>query len=144
MRELLFRGKRIDNGEWVYGSFTNWYQLRFNSDTPKMGIATEFELVYHDCVPETVGEYTGLCDKNGKRIFEGDILEFTYNDVGKSLNTGLYTVQWSDNYDNYAGWVIQENTKGINPDKMDYWNGNCFEVIGNIYDNPELLQLEKR
>ena len=128
-RVILFRGKRSNNGEWVYGSpiFQDGYALiRFwNSE--------EFEYEEYLVIPNTVGQYTGLTDKNGKRIFEGDILAFSDR---------LVYVHWHD----YCGcWDCSyiKAVKGkaaFNEDRSpNKWRYNA-EVIGNIYDNPELLE----
>lgn len=116
MREILFRGKRKDNGEWVFGD------LEHNGkNVPKWVNGNEI-------VPESVGQFTGLTDKNGKKIFEGDIIakgferyEVKWN--AEQMRWGIY----SDNYE-VAGF-----TKFSEP---------YFEVIGNLYDNPELLRSE--
>ena len=120
MREILFRGKRTDNGTWAYGYlFCIWERTYLcwgtTNDVPNM----------KEVIPETVGQYTGLTDKNGKRIFEGDIIEF-HEEIGK--------IKYSD-YD--AAFDII----------FDTWNTNFsvtderrIEVIGNIHDNPELME----
>jgi len=119
-REIKFRGKRVDKGDWVFGLYcgeTNngCYCLIGNAETHgKTGCH-----VY----PETVGQYTGLKDMNGKDIYEGDKL---------FRQSGFYTVTWSESYcgfmkDNGHGGVLSLN--------------DCeSEIIGNIHDNPELLE----
>ena len=136
MRDIIFRGKREDNGEWITESETYI----------KDGDGTWLSDESHDAVkviPETVGQYTGLTDKNGKKIFEGDIVKLTddYNDfewkavVVFGNPGGAYC--WGWNFlpiDGYKGttdilmWVEMEAT------------GAYCEVIGNIYDNPELMK----
>lgn len=121
MKEILFRGKRIDNGEWVTSN--TFYQCN-----GEIKLWDERD-GYVEVIPETVGQYTGLTDKNGEKIFEGDIIakgferyEVKWN--AEQMRWGIY----SDNYE-VAGF-----TKFSEP---------YFEVIGNIYDNPELLRSEK-
>nr|DAU12512.1 MAG TPA: YopX protein [Caudoviricetes sp.] len=123
MREILFRGKRVDNGEWVFGD------LEHNGkNVPKWVNGNEI-------VPETVGQFTGLTDKNGKKIFEGDIVK---GDLG---------LGYGDNENHIAYIEYQEDGMSfclVEILEEDF--GKCaeisddLEVIGNIYDNPELLE----
>ena len=107
MREILFCGKRIDNGEWVWGFLT------FD------GVNEVYYIYDSEVDPSTVGQYTGLKDKNGKRIFEGDIL---------SLRTGRqHVVMFED------GAFVLENTA------ISIRFANKFDVIGNIHENPDLM-----
>lgn len=133
MREILFRGKRKDNGEWVYGN----YAVTDNNEKQHFifqNKAFEFEVD-----PETVGQYTGITDDNGKKIFEGDILGVTNDDPDYDYITKVYLdcdtlcvdVECQD-YDCTAiGFAV------------DIWGDECdrVEIIGNIYDNPELLKV---
>ncbi len=130
MRELLFRGKRKDNGEWAEGS------LLYDSEQNEGFIAEDFEdraAYLREVIPETVGQYTGLTDKNGKKIFEGDII--------------LYS--WRDNKDKKPFYIeffdgeFRATPKNI---ANDIWSIRICgyacdsEVIGNIHDKPELLE----
>ena len=124
IREVIFRGKRADNGEWIEGDLL---QIKYYNKPiieckimPQTPVSSAVPVL-----PETVGQYTGLTDKNGKKIFEGDIIEF-HEEIGK--------IKYSD-YD--AAFDII----------FDTWNTNFsvtderrIEVIGNIHDNPELLE----
>ena len=112
MREILFRGKRCYNGEWAYS--------RCPDGTLHSGV------VKYDFIPETVGQFTGLCDKNGKMIFEGDILR---KDGRK------YIIKY---YTTFAMYMLSCMPSGGGTNGMMTQIFGC-DVIGNIYDNPELL-----
>lgn len=134
MREILFRGKRTSNGEWVEG----WYEPPVKWDGHSFGttiayICSEGYLDDAEVDPTTVGQYTGLQDKNGKRIFEGDILVFCKG------ATHPIQVYWDG-----LGWKFLRNEKRIE----DTFECNTIshiqycEIIGNIHDNPELLEVQ--
>ena len=142
MREILFRGKRVDNGEWIEGYLVKLGRESF-SDPERYGVCNKavplggsgvcYNLRIDEVIPETVGQYTGLIDKNGKKIFEGDILSFSDR---------LVYVNWHD----YCGcWDCSyiKAVKGkatLHEDRSpDKWRYNAV-VIGNIHDNPELLK----
>ena len=124
MREILFRGKRKDNGAWVYGDLRQW------RDASK-GICDRSLCRTFPVITETVGQYTGLTDKNGEKIFEGDILVFCKG------ATHPIQVYWDG-----LGWKFLRNGKRIE----DAFECNTIshiqkcEVIGNIHDNPELVK----
>ena len=128
MREILFRGKRTDNGEWVEGYLCECH----HKDTGKYDYAIQemFENGYimHEVIPETVGQYTGLTDKNGKKIFEGDICKHRSNYSG---NTVISVVTYTDGH--FLALVC-ENSGFELSEKL--------EVIGNIHDNPELVEVQ--
>ena len=156
MREILFRGKRVDNVEWIEGYIVKLGRESF-SDPERYGICNKaiplggsgvcYNLKIDEVIPETVGQYTGLTDRNGKPIFEGDIIksgsyEFlvSHGKCGGCANT--------DNY-GYIGFHLEpanEETKlhmgyGLRDD-IYYYTGYYAEaeVMGNIHDNPELLK----
>lgn len=132
MREILFRGKRLDNGEWVYGGIvhqTDGYGKKIDEYRIIDGTDTEDnDIGYSYAVdPATVGQYTGLTDKNGVKIFEGDIVEFV--DIGDKY-IGKVVFRKED-----SGFVVRWNIVSVN-----MWMIEEVKVIGNIYDNPELLK----
>lgn len=140
MREIIFRGKNATDNNWVYGFFTNRYVTSDTITMPPMEISTiviesgEHIVIDH----KTVGQYTGMKDKNGIRVFEGDII-ITDN---KWKNQGYSVVKYSD--ENTA-FVLECQHSGEmlgEPFGMNYFSNN-IEVIGNIYDNPELLEGDK-
>lgn len=127
MREILFRGKRENTGEWEYGNFVK--STFIGTYIVRKGICENFV----DVIPETVGQYTGLTDKNGKKIFEGDIIDTPDRLVKVVWLEG--NAQFDLEFIKFAHDIRIDNFRGIEMrDLVDY------EVIGNIYDNPELLE----
>lgn len=132
MREILFRGKRLDNGEWVYGSFCMDALEQFNGLCGVDGFIrlydkTKGKMQTHEVERETVGQYTGLNDKNGEKIFEGDILLLDGED-------GLFELKFDDDT---ARFVMIGDSFQVDFD--NFWSYEV-EVIGNIHDNPELME----
>ena len=125
MREILFRGKRVDNGEWVEG---NLFIPDYPDKPTEICIGTNVVRITYEVIPETVGQYTGLTDKNGVKIFEGDIV------------TGYFNHEKIVGYIFYGGnaqfFIQRDGIYGIGLDNSDCW----LEVIANIHDNPELLE----
>lgn len=152
MREILFRAKRKDNGEWVYGDLVNdWTKQNTKPD----------KTIYNNIgknlvISETIGQYTDLTDKNGNKIFEGDILHFkAYRGGGFICPIGTdiyYRVLFGhcnpdmDILNEYVGfWALGEYCdeddlyeSGMSISYLVNEHGAC--VIGNIHDNPELLK----
>ena len=131
MREILFRGKRKDNGEWIYGDLIHWWG-RHNT---KPDIQIYNNIQRFNVIPETVGQYTGLTDKNGKHIFEGDIIDTPDRLIKVAWLTG--NAQFDLNFIRYAHDIIITNFKGIYMRDLKE-----YEVIGNIHDNKELLDVK--
>lgn len=136
MREILFRGKNVDNGEWIYGDYAAPFAFYpaniFKQDGNFEGVAV---------VPETVGQFTGLLDKKGKKIFEGDIVHAVYQ-VGyvgcKNVDYGIGVVKYCGSYYGGASYeidIIGDSGSRVFTASLE----NGVEVIGNIHDNPELI-----
>lgn len=141
MREILFRGKQTDNGEWIEGAYSPFH-LNFGEreEKPHIIIISDDEDIdglWCEVIPETVGQYTGLTDKNGRRIFEGDIVRYGTN-TDRADNKEIYEVV----FETRGG----SRYFGIRISEIETWQF-CFEVpaklmevIGNIHDNPEILK----
>jgi len=150
MREILFRGKRISGGEWLYGSLL--------TDNRGQKHIIPFREIYmdghHVCIEsdwpqffdqQTIGQYTGLLDKHGRKIFEGDIIKITDHTIEETfescgelvtmLMTRTYEVFW-----NTTKWSIKliEPMLGVDPPIFDLPTKNVtYEIIGNIHDQKE-------
>lgn len=121
MREILFRGKRVDNGEWVYGSFHKKFESCFIIPLPIITSQSKVD-------PATVGQYTGLT-ANGRQIFEGDIvIEYTLS--GEIFAMG--PVEWSDTF---VGWQVGD--KSMYSESL-----SRYQVIGDVHD-PEIVDVSE-
>lgn len=154
MREILFRGKRKTDNKWLYGFpyitrknavKINWYCSDFGS------MRTD------EVDPETVGQYTGLTDKNGKKVFEGDIFKFS-DEIWENSYTSCGTEWDSWKVENYAVVGFDDERSGFDFVKYKFCENSVeadfhenhdiefaefissLEVIGNIHDNPELME----
>lgn len=137
MREILFRGK-TDKGEWVQGSLIKRKIGCFIVDENNrcaLKNATEYLFDFESklVIPETIGQYTGLTDENGNKIFEGDIIRIS--ERGKVVNGKII---FKNAYN--GGWLVADKTE---QSSCSLAMRNNVEVIGNIHDNPELLKESK-
>lgn len=124
MREILFRGKRKDNGRWIQGDYQH-----FHIENDIYVYIGRWGQEMRTVKPETVGQFTGLTDKNGKKIFEGDIIE--HHAQGNIIvNRGV--VVWDASEGRFA-YQLRTMLPGFY-----MHNPETVEVIGNIHDNPEL------
>jgi uncharacterized phage protein (TIGR01671 family) len=144
MREILFRGKREENDVWIWGGFNSRDGKAYIIGMPKQGRIDGIEVD-----PKTVGQYTGLTDKNGTKIFEGDIVEVWYKQRTLENNTEpqkYKAIIVFGNPNGFYSWGYQLKMIDDFPYNNDIllWvemedTGAFVEVIGNIHDNPELL-----
>lgn len=131
MRQIKFRGKRVDNGEWVFGSLDLtdnhasilWDRIDSDGDTAPW---------FANVAPETIGQFTGMLDKNGKEIYEGDIVRY-YDDIEDELASSHVIYHKESCSFCVAPTKLCGDYIGITA----YWQ---FEVIGNILDKPELIK----
>lgn len=137
MREILFRGKRKDNGEWAKG----YYSYETDECSFELHLISDNKSVVTEVVPETVGQYTGLLDKNGKKIFEGDIVMFSRNRNLPNFTPVPEVIRYHcgdcafQRLPYNKSLTVGNSGRLLQPDMMS----DC-EVIGNIYDNSELLE----
>ena len=135
MREILFRGKQKGNGKWVFGCYYKQSEFYGSKVDDHIIITSHEDLFYDQALDfsivrhETVGQFTGLTDKNGKKIFEGDIVRA--ESILNSDTWAGYVVWW------HGCFAIQEvRTKNV--PAIDLFRN--YEIIGNIHDNPDLLK----
>ena len=125
MRDILFRGKRLDNGAWVYGSLL---QVECEDGSIVTAIFDRKDSGGDAEVhPSTVGQYTGLLDKNGERIFEGDVLTV-------DGEVGCFELKFNENT---AMFIMDGDAIRAS---FNIFGNDEVEVVGNIHDNPELLE----
>ncbi len=125
IREILFQGKRVDNGEWVEGDFCKPCNIVFEEIGYDAALGQDGVPLVNDyaVIPETVGQFTGMTDKNGNKIFEGDIVRIENRKYAVSFEKGCWVI-----YDKSGFWdFLHTNSKSI-------------EIIGNLYDGFELLK----
>lgn len=136
MREILFKAKRIDNGEWIKGCYKKRYDLLGNEGHLIFRADSYKVWEYAEVIPETLCQFTGLCDRYGNKIWENDIVtcQTKYGgDIGKVVfHNGKFCVLWNSTY-HYSRNGKCENYYDINTKNL---------VKGNVFDNPELLQEE--
>lgn len=124
MKEILFRGKRLDNNEWVYGGYMKNKNGIYITDTEHYHLNASYK--NYLVIPETIGQYTGLEDKNGKKIFDGDKVMYDY-EWTKPNEVGVITWNESNASFQIKGHIPSSSMKHL--DRM--------KVIGNIFDEKE-------
>lgn len=124
------RAKRMSDGKWIEGCPFTFDSDMGNQDEICMGSPTV--RITYQVSRETMGRFTGICDMTGRKIFEGDIIRH-YNYKGKPERFSTYTVVWDEAECGFRG---SESGEG----KYLLRNGNKYEIVGNVYDNPEILR----
>ena len=149
MRDIKFRGKMIPENEWIYGTLLRipappycWgenppkdkYYIQFADPRYMPDWGMPYKMVQGEVNPETVGQYTGLKDKNGKEIYEGDIVKFRFKEDREEFPDLIGYIEYQSTF---AAFRIMSNQGSF---KIDITEIKFIEKIGNIYDNPELLE----
>ena len=134
-REILFRGKETESGEWIYGHYAalNWWLdgSRVHIIIPLYATGyPHCDLDYCKVDPDTVGQYTGLDDKDGNKIFDGDILQ-------SDLSTG--DIKWNETHASFL-MLTRSATGSMCYVSIDEANTKHMKIVGNIWDSPELLE----
>lgn len=141
-REILFKAKRIDNGEWVEGQYAYITNPLTEDGKPIKHLICNGTNIFNDLIdPDTLCQYTGLTDKNGKKIWENDIVECNK----RKEECGLYKVVWRKEYADFGVVPISNACVGRYPIGFSCGktlHGRDYKKVGNIFDNPELLEVE--
>lgn len=138
MREILFKAKRIDNGEWVEGFYIAFTGKSFIF----MDVAEHYcihTLRWFEIDPKTLCQFTGLYDKNGNKIWENDIV-LAFESVYSTVKFGLYH-EASKSERTHQGFYLESMDGYCFHEELGYWAKESV-VVGNVFDNPELLQEE--
>ena len=138
MREILFRGKRIDNGEWANGYFVRNYLTKDDWCIADFGNTQKSIYGAVQVIPETIGQFTGRNDKNGKKIFEDDIIVICYETDGEEF-TETKRVHYNEKECCWYPMRWEECCEYCD----HYTEVKSIEIIGNIHDNPELLEAKE-
>ena len=130
MREIKFRGKRVDNGEWAY-----WNEFGETTEPFLCKTGAYGYIAKRDIVPATVGQFTGLRDELGREIYSGDIIQgIERGEFGTALSKWRAMVEWQED----RCMFIAKDIDGV--EDLSLWEYDFDNVIGNAYDNPELLK----
>jgi uncharacterized phage protein (TIGR01671 family) len=150
MREILFKAKQVDNGEWIEGSLIDLdidsgygyivQPYKKASILPIIFLITDrMKLVD----PETLCQFTGLYDKNGKKIWENDIIKYHFGEIYAPIKYGYYQNCFDAQKTEHVGFYVDWTENQYLRKDLGYWINMVYAMpVGNIFDNPELLQEE--
>lgn len=147
-REILFRGKRVDNGEWVIGSLIDakgkaYIIVSVEAECSDGENTDLYATEWYEIRPDTICQYTGLTDWNGEKIWENDIFKCYCFNKYASIKYGTYQVSFDSRLFTHVGFYADwsENISLKLRKDLGHWvNVEEIEIIGNIFDNPELLK----
>lgn len=144
MREILFKAKRIDNGEWVEGYYLRDQYHRGGKDIIFYRKDSDWFTVYTDIIdPETLCQFTGLCDKNGNKIWENDIIKYHFGEIYAPIKYGCYQNCFDSQKAEHIGFYVDWTDDKCLRKDLGYWIDMVDAVpVGNVFDQPELLQEE--
>lgn len=137
MRDILFRGKRSDYGGWVEGCLVI-DESRQNTFGYRIQPTESGNSFAYPVTPETISQYTGIYDANGKRVFENDLFKI-YN-VYVPVRYGCYQSSFESKVTKHVGFYVEWPEEIYFRRDIGYWIRRGFTVVGNVFDNPELLQ----
>lgn len=141
MREILFKAKRIDNGEWVVGQYVNTCYPGNDKETGHFIVVYPNE--YHEIYTSTICQFTGLCDKNGNKIWENDIIKYHFGEIYAPIKYGYYQNCFDSQKTEHVGFYVDWTGDKCLRKDLGYWIDMVYAMpVGNIFDNPELLQEE--
>ena len=143
MREILFKAKRIGDDGWVEGYYQKRYCLSDSEESLIFPVDSHTVWEYTEINPENLCQFTGLCDKNGKKIWENDIIKYHFGEIYAPIKYGCYQncfdAQKAEHLGFYVDWT---GDKCLRKD-LGYWIDMVYAMpVGNIFDQPELLQEE--
>lgn len=151
MREILFKAERIDNGEWVEGYYCKWLKgerIITYSEKETNCIITWMSnggMSRYEVDPETLCQFTGLTDKNGKRIWENDIIKYHFGEIYAPIKYGYYQNCFDSQKTEHVGFYVDWTGDECLRKDLGYWIDMVYAMpVGNIFDNKELLQEERK
>lgn len=160
MREILFRGKQIDNGEWVEGFYYKMSETTycFAEDYERNPVPEHHyilqermtdwglpnQIIQIEVDPETICQFTGMCDVNGNKVYEGDIIKHCLSDAYAPIEYSCYQNCFGSGTAKHIGFYVAWSDNLCLRRDLGYWIGKGYTVAGNVFDNPELLQGETK